>query len=236
MIPRIITAVEWRRLSRGTNMVRALILPHDLYHRQRSSAPAGCRQMLGTTTPSCRKWSASPPGGVYTHIVGIDLVRTGPDDFMAEDNARTPSGVPHAENRETMTTFPSCSRASRCVRCRTIRAGWRVSRRLRARLRGRQWQRSPGHAADARHLHLLISSTPSRRSDGRERPKAATARGHGRIAMRTTRGYEPIDVIYRRVDDESRSAELQSDSAWRLASWTSTAPAESPSPTRRAPA
>src|SRR5690606_15615706 len=46
----------------------------------------------------------TPPGGVYTHIVGIDLVRTGPDDFMVlEDNARTPSGVSYMlENRETM--------------------------------------------------------------------------------------------------------------------------------------
>src|SRR3546814_20502018 len=46
----------------------------------------------------------TPPGGVYTHVVGIDLVRTGPDDFMVlEDNARTPSGVSYMlENRETM--------------------------------------------------------------------------------------------------------------------------------------
>ena len=43
----------------------------------------------------------TPPGGVYTHIVGIDLVRTGPDDFFVlEDNARTPSGVSYMlENR-----------------------------------------------------------------------------------------------------------------------------------------
>ncbi|MDX2291321.1 circularly permuted type 2 ATP-grasp protein, partial [Streptomyces roseofulvus] len=42
--------------------------------------------------------------GVYTHIVGIDLVRVGEDDFMVlEDNARTPSGVSYMlENRETM--------------------------------------------------------------------------------------------------------------------------------------
>ena len=53
----------------------------------------------------CRRWSGfTPPGGVYTHIVGIDLVRTGPDEFMVlEDNARTPSGVSYMlENRETM--------------------------------------------------------------------------------------------------------------------------------------
>jgi uncharacterized circularly permuted ATP-grasp superfamily protein len=45
-----------------------------------------------------------PPGGVYTHIIGTDIVRTGEDEFyVLEDNARTPSGVSYMlENRETM--------------------------------------------------------------------------------------------------------------------------------------
>src|SRR3546814_4310422 len=45
-----------------------------------------------------------PPGGVYTHISGIDIVRTGADEYyVLEDNARTPSGVSYMlENRETM--------------------------------------------------------------------------------------------------------------------------------------
>jgi uncharacterized circularly permuted ATP-grasp superfamily protein len=45
-----------------------------------------------------------PPGGVYTHILGTDLVRTREDQFcVLEDNARTPSGVSYMlENRETM--------------------------------------------------------------------------------------------------------------------------------------
>ncbi|WP_163363779.1 circularly permuted type 2 ATP-grasp protein, partial [Enterobacter cloacae] len=35
-----------------------------------------------------------PPHGIWAHICGIDLVRTGPDRFFVlEDNARTPSGV-----------------------------------------------------------------------------------------------------------------------------------------------
>ena len=96
MIPRIVSGREWRRLSRGIEQrVRALnAFMHDLYHRQeiiRSGRlperlfrenSAWLPQMVGFT----------PPGGVYTHIVGIDLVRTGPDEFLVlEDNARTPS-------------------------------------------------------------------------------------------------------------------------------------------------
>src|SRR5690606_23890123 len=108
MVPRILTGSEWRRLSRGIEQrVRAInAFMHDLYHRQeiiRSGRlperlfrdnSAWLPQMVGFT----------PPGGVYTHIVGIDLVRTGPDEFLVlEDNARTPSGVSYMlENRETM--------------------------------------------------------------------------------------------------------------------------------------
>src|SRR5919112_2540971 len=108
MVPRILSGGEWRRLSRGIEQrVRALnAFMHDLYHRQEivrsgrlperlfRNNSAWLPQMVGFT----------PPGGVYTHIVGIDLVRTGPDEFLVlEDNARTPSGVSYMlENRETM--------------------------------------------------------------------------------------------------------------------------------------
>jgi uncharacterized circularly permuted ATP-grasp superfamily protein len=67
----------------------------------------------------------SPPGGVYTHIVGVDLVRTGENEFFVlEDNARTPSGVSYMlENRETMLQmFPSCSRRSGYARSATTRS------------------------------------------------------------------------------------------------------------------
>src|SRR5439155_26172780 len=45
-----------------------------------------------------------PSKGVFVHVAGVDLVRTGPDDFyVLEDNARTPSGVSYMlENREMM--------------------------------------------------------------------------------------------------------------------------------------
>ena len=130
MVPRIITGSEWRRLSRGIEQrVRALnAFIHDLYHRQeivRSGRlperlfrdnDAWLPQMVGFT----------PPGGVYTHIVGIDLVRTGPDEFMVlEDNARTPSGVCYMlENRETMMAmFPELFTRVAVRRSPTIRAG-----------------------------------------------------------------------------------------------------------------
>ncbi len=108
LVPRIIAAREWSILSRGIEQrVRALnAFLHDIYHRQEivragrlpaemiARNEAFLPQMIGV----------SPPGDVYTHIVGTDLVRTGDDEFFVlEDNARTPSGVSYMlENRETM--------------------------------------------------------------------------------------------------------------------------------------
>ncbi|MEL6920619.1 MAG: circularly permuted type 2 ATP-grasp protein, partial [Pseudomonadota bacterium] len=84
VVPRIISAKEWRRLERGIDQrVRAInAFLYDIYHRQEilragrvppdlvARNDAFLPQMIGVT----------PPGNVYTHIIGTDLVRTGPDD------------------------------------------------------------------------------------------------------------------------------------------------------------
>ena len=71
-------------------IIRAGIVPSELINDN----PAFLPQMCGFV----------PPGNVYTHIVGIDIVRTGADEFFVlEDNARVPSGVSYMiENRATM--------------------------------------------------------------------------------------------------------------------------------------
>ena len=78
-----------------------------------------------------------PPGGVYTHIIGVDIVRTGENEFFVlEDNARTPSGVSYMlENRETMLQHLSRSCSSE-IKVRPVedypkllRRRWRRSRR-----------------------------------------------------------------------------------------------------------
>ena len=108
MVPRIVTASEWRKLSRGIEQrVRALnAFLHDIYHRQEIVRAGRLPQRLIERNEAFLPQMVGfvPPGGVYTHVVGIDLVRTGADDFMVlEDNARTPSGVSYMlENRETM--------------------------------------------------------------------------------------------------------------------------------------
>ncbi|HBQ31606.1 MAG TPA: hypothetical protein DD739_02635, partial [Ochrobactrum anthropi] len=108
IIPRIISGQEWRRLSQGIEQrVMALYaFLDDIYHRQEivragripkdliSKNEAFLPEMIGFR----------PPGNVYTHIIGVDIVRTAENQFyVLEDNARTPSGVSYMlENRETM--------------------------------------------------------------------------------------------------------------------------------------
>jgi uncharacterized circularly permuted ATP-grasp superfamily protein len=211
MIPRIITAREWRKVTRGIEQrVRALnAFLQDLYHRQeiiRSGRlpihalrdnEAFLTQMIGFT----------PPGGVYTHIVGIDLVRTGPDEFMVlEDNARTPSGVSYMlENRETMMAmFPELftqipvrpvsdypRRLARSLRACAPPAFKGGKRPVVAVL-------TPGIYNSAYFEHAFLADQM-----GAELVEGSDLRViNGRVAMRTTCGYKAVDVIYRRVDDD----------------------------------
>jgi len=108
LIPRIITAKEWRHVETGVQQrLHALnLFLHDLYHHQSIlkdgivptdmilNSPLFCREMSGLDTP----------GGIYTHIGGIDLIRGEQGEFMVlEDNLRSPSGVSYViENRLIM--------------------------------------------------------------------------------------------------------------------------------------
>jgi uncharacterized circularly permuted ATP-grasp superfamily protein len=209
MVPRIISGSEWRRLSRGIEQrVRALnAFMHDLYHRQeiiRSGRlperlfrhnSAWLPQMVGFT----------PPGGVYTHIVGIDLVRTGPDEFLVlEDNARTPSGVSYMlENRETMMAmFPELF--SRVKVQPVSDYPRRLAKSLAACAPPGSSDKpavavlTPGIYNSAYFEHAFLADQM-----GAELVEGSDLRiDNGRVAMRTTRGYQPIDVLYRRVDDD----------------------------------
>src|SRR6056297_1941425 len=108
IIPRIISGAEWHRLSRGIEQrVRAInAFLYDIYHRQEIVRAGRVPEHLIARNDAFlpQMIGLSPPGNIYTHIVGVDLVRTGEDEFyVLEDNARTPSGVSYMlENRETM--------------------------------------------------------------------------------------------------------------------------------------
>ena len=209
MVPRIITAAEWRRVSRGIEQrVRALnAFIHDLYHRQEiiRSGRLPLRLLRDNAAWLPQMVGFTPPGGVYTHIVGIDLVRTGPDDFMVlEDNARTPSGVSYMlENRETMMAmFPELFTRAK------VRPISDYPRNLAASLAACAPEYSgarptiavltPGIYNSAYFEHAFLADQM-----GAELVEGSDLRVvDGRVQMRTTDGFRPIDVLYRRVDDD----------------------------------
>jgi len=108
IVPRVFLPGEWARLSEGlVQRVEAInAFLEDIYGERRILKDGVLPEDLIFGNPQFRPEIAGmrPPHGVWAHICGIDLVRTGPDEFyVLEDNARTPSGVSYMlENREAM--------------------------------------------------------------------------------------------------------------------------------------
>lgn len=210
IVPRIITAREWARLERGIEQrVRAInAFLHDIYHRQEILRAGRIpREIIANNSAFTPEMiGVSPPGGVYTHIVGVDLVRTGEDEFyVLEDNARTPSGVSYMlENRETMLQmFPELFTKLK------VRPVSSYPQNLRRSLADSAPASSPNNKPvvavltpgihnSAYFEHAFVADQM-----GAELVESHDLRiEHGRVAMRTTQGYQSIDVLYRRVDDD----------------------------------
>ncbi|WP_420404021.1 circularly permuted type 2 ATP-grasp protein [Nisaea sp.] len=209
VVPRILSSREWARLARGIEQrVRAInAFLHDIYHRQEIVRAGRVPERLIAENSAFepKMIGVSPPGGVYTHIVGIDLVRTGDNEFFVlEDNARTPSGVSYMlENRETMLQmFPELFSK---IPVQSVSDYPKALRRALARSAPSVCKGRPVIAVLTPGIH---NSAYFEHSFLADQMGAELVEGHdlrvtdGRVAMRTTRGYEPIDVIYRRVDDE----------------------------------
>nr|WP_207552870.1 circularly permuted type 2 ATP-grasp protein [Consotaella salsifontis] len=208
LIPRVISGAEWRRLSRGIEQrVRAMnAFLDDIYHDQEivkaGKVPARLIEANEAYLPQMERFQ--PPGGIYTHIIGVDIVRTAEDQFFVlEDNARTPSGVSYMiENRETMMQmFPELFAHCRIRSVETYPADLRKSLSavappacdgppVIAVL-------TPGIHNSAYFEHAFLADQMGvELVEGSDLMEV-----DGRIAMRTTAGYRPIDVLYRRVDD-----------------------------------
>ena len=210
IVPRIIAADEWERLARGIEQrVRALnAFLWDIYHDGEIVRADVVPQSLiaGNEAFLPEMVGVDPPGGVYTHIVGIDIVRTGENEFFVlEDNARTPSGVSYMlENRETMMRmFPELFAR---VKVRPVSD---YPAELRRSLRAVpppafSGTGEPTVAVLTPGLHNSAYFEHSFLADqmGVELVDATDlAIVDGRVAMRTTRGHKAIDVLYRRIDD-----------------------------------
>jgi uncharacterized circularly permuted ATP-grasp superfamily protein len=208
LIPRIISAAEWRLLERGIEQrVRALnAFLYDIYHRQEilraGRVPAGLVNGNAAFLPEMAGFD--PPRRVYAHVVGTDIVRTGDDGFFVlEDNLRTPSGVSYMlENREAMMhLFPELFAAHRVAPVE------RYPELLRQTLESiapagcdgdpRIAVLTPGIYNSAFFEHAFLADQM-----GVELVQGSDLVAEdGALWMRTIRGRERVDVLYRRVDD-----------------------------------
>ena len=108
IVPRIIPRDEWRMLDTGLRQrVKALnLFLHDIYHSQEILAagkvPSDLILNNAEYKPVMRGMDV--PGGIYSHISGVDIVRAGAGEYyVLEDNLRVPSGVSYMiENRRMM--------------------------------------------------------------------------------------------------------------------------------------
>ncbi|MCP1197813.1 circularly permuted type 2 ATP-grasp protein [Notoacmeibacter sp. MSK16QG-6] len=209
IVPRIISAREWRRLSQGIEqrVIAINAFLEDIYSKQEIIKAGILPESIiaGNEAFLPEMMNFRPPRGVYTHIIGTDIVRTGPDEFyVLEDNARTPSGVSYMlENRSAMLRlFPELFRKNRIRNVENYPQLLRQSLESVAppECNGKPTVAvlTPGIFNSAYFEHAFLAD-----SMGVDLVEGSDLQvTDGRICMRTTEGMKPIDVIYRRVDDD----------------------------------
>jgi uncharacterized circularly permuted ATP-grasp superfamily protein len=109
LVPRIIPAAEWEVIERGLEQrIRALnAFVDDVYHGREivHDGLVPWDLIVSRTAFARAAHGIRPPGGVYCHVSGCDLVRDFDGSWkVLEDNVRTPSGISYVlENRVAMT-------------------------------------------------------------------------------------------------------------------------------------
>jgi uncharacterized circularly permuted ATP-grasp superfamily protein len=207
IIPRIITADEWRYIETGIKQrLKALnLFLKDVYHNQfilkDGIVPV---EMVYSSQHFLREMHGFPvPHDIYVHIAGIDLIRDKDGTFyILEDNLRTPSGVSYMlENREiTKRIFPDLIPNNNV---RTVTQYPDILHRNLVSLSPRQTAHptivllTPGIYNSAYFEHTTLARLMGvELVEGRD-----LVVDNQRVFMKTTAGLNQVDVIYRRVDD-----------------------------------
>jgi uncharacterized circularly permuted ATP-grasp superfamily protein len=207
-VPRIVPAHEWERLERGLKQrVRALNqFIHDIYHDRLilKDRVVPAELALGASGYRREMVGVRAPRDIYIHISGIDLIRDPRGDYLVlEDNCRTPSGVSYVlKNREVMKqVFPLLFQEYNVLPVDDYASN------LLSVLRSiappgcddpTVVVLTPGLYNSAYYEHTFLARQMGvELVEGRD-----LVLDNGHIFMRTTRGLQRIDVIYRRVDDD----------------------------------
>ncbi len=208
LIPRIVPAQDWDLIERGlTQRITALnLFLHDLYHNQQILKDKIIPPELVLGSKHFRREFAgvNPPLGVYIHVTGTDIIRDAEGTYMVlEDNLRTPSGVSYMlQNRQAMKrAFPLLFER---YRVRPIEDYPQQLLRVLQQISPAQSYDpnivvlTPGIYNSAYFEHSFLTRQMGvQLTEGRD-----LVVKDNRVYMRTTKGLERVDVIYRRVDDD----------------------------------
>ena len=208
LIPRIIDANEWEWIERGLKQrIHALnLFIDDVYHDQKilkdGIVPADVVLSSERYLQPCI--GLDPPRGVWCHITGTDLVRDGDGQvYVLEDNLGCPSGVSYVvENRQLMKrTFPQLFGMSQIQPVEDYPS--QLLNMLRYLVTDKVLSPevallTPGIYNSAYFEHSFLAQQMGvELVEGRDLVVM-----DGFVHARTTKGFERVDVIYRRINDD----------------------------------
>jgi uncharacterized circularly permuted ATP-grasp superfamily protein len=208
IIPRIITAAEWAHLETGlVQRVKALnMFLHDIYHDQNiiKAGVIPAEQIYKNAQYRPEMQNVSVVNDIYAHIAGVDIVRAGAGEFyVLEDNLRVPSGVSYMlENRKMMMRlFPDLFVRHQIApvahypdllldNLRSVAPVGVIDPTVVVM--------SPGMYNSAYFEHAFLAQQMGvELVEGKD-----MFVDENLVYMRTTRGPQRVDVIYRRLDDD----------------------------------
>jgi uncharacterized circularly permuted ATP-grasp superfamily protein len=207
-VPRIMPGDEWDGIEKGLRQRISVLnkFIDDIYHDQRiikdGIIPEHVIKSAATFRPQCK--GLNPPGGIWCHITGTDLIRDADGEmYVLEDNLRCPSGVSYVlQNRmlmkqtfphlfESMDVEPVDDYPGRLLDALTESIRSAGNRPSVAVL-------TPGIYNSAYFEHSFLAQQMGvPLVEGRD----LFVEG-GVLFKRTTRGPERMDVLYRRIDDD----------------------------------
>ncbi len=208
LIPRIIDAAEWDWIERGLKQrIHALnLFIDDVYHDQKILKDGVVPSDVVLSSERYLKpcIGLDPPRGIWCHITGTDLVRDSDGQFyVLEDNLGCPSGVSYVvENRQLMKrTFPQLFGMAQ------IQPVEDYPSHLLNMLRYLVTDRVPSPEV-ALLTPGIYNSAYFEHSFLAQQMGAELVEGRDLVVMdgfvhaRTTKGFERVDVLYRRINDD----------------------------------
>ena len=208
LLPRIIPSAEWDFLERGlVQRITALnLFLHDIYHEQKIIKDGVIPEFYVLSARHFRREFVNfeVPKGIYIHVCGTDLIRDKDGQYLVlEDNGRCPSGVSYVlENRRAMKrAFPAMfenigvrsveNYPQELLKCLKHIAPAGVAEPMVVLL-------SPGAHNSAYFEHTYLARQMGIEIvEGRDLFVRDAC-----VFMRTTKGLQPVHVIYRRIDDD----------------------------------